>query len=157
MAFICGDVPLDGPEREWLNSFNFMYDGKAARYEIWYNDEIVYRRCWSIDRDRKMFILCVGGGSGAFDVDARPLELYFVWNKIACKLEVRYEGGGSLIIGRTLKWRIDSIVIPREYKEDKEAIVDAIKEAMYSFDKAGKRETIVKMAVELTCEPVFIG
>lgn len=106
MAFVL--EKLTEQDKEFIASFKFIQpiggQGKVLA-KIPNN--------WAADRERKIFLVCLGGQGDSFDEEYPPFYYRLIWNNSAVNIEARYESVGNYTTGVSMTWRIHRIVVPK--------------------------------------------
>ena len=142
MAFVYERVR---PEDEELwNSIGWKsWNGRAESFSL-------YNR-WCIDRERNACLLAIGGF-----IDM-PDYYDFCYKGVIVRMEVSVWGKDVSEPGgprrETLEWYIDNICIPESIWEDREEIVELIKEAFSVNTSAAPASRISSISVEIENEP----
>ena len=142
MAFVYERVR---PEDEELwNSIGWKsWNGRAESFSL-------YNR-WCIDRERNACLLAIGGF-----IDM-PDYYDFCYKGVIVRMEVSVWGEDVSEPGgprrETLEWYIDNICIPESIWEDREEIVELIKEAFSVNTSAAPASRISSISVEIENEP----
>lgn len=118
MGFVKELVPLEGPEREWLDSFKFTYHDNNVKYEVISKDgRIMARSFWVIDRINNMFLISLGG-FGWYGTEGLPsIKVLVKGNKVISEVCTRVELEGNTEKGTKVRWNIETITILKEYEK----------------------------------------
>lgn len=149
MGFVKELVPLEGPEREWLDSFKFTYHDNNVKYEVINKDgRIMARSFWVIDREKKMFLINLGG-IGWYGTEGLPsIKVLVINNKVISKIYTRIELQGDKEIGIKVRWNIETIVILKEYQGKSSEIIQLIVDALIAMGVAISSKNITPSEIK---------
>lgn len=86
-------------------------------------------RSWVSDREREMFLVCLGGRGSSFSTEYPPDYFYFIWKREKIKIEAYSTGIGDWNIGKHKIWKIYRIVAPDSLRNQEEELKEQIEQA----------------------------
>lgn len=102
---------------------------------------------WSIDKEQQIYMQPIGGYIDMPDYHD------LAYKGIIIRMEVIPRGNGTRATGFNKVWIINRIYIPKSIFEEKEQILEVIKES-FSVYRGGTAESRVKsISVKISCEP----
>jgi len=130
-----------------------------ARYDSFgfkspFTDEPVPAWKWTIDRERDIFLVPLGGrGLEASEI---PMYWILVWRGNVICFETYRRGRGNYQEGAELWWRITRISMPEKLRCDSEKAIEIIREALDAHGSGFKRDHVIKVHFEEIASPAFI-
>lgn len=143
MAFV--NERISENDREYFNSFSLKSP---------FTDQPLYAREWTIDRERDVFLVGLGG-RGTYDSDI-PMFYALIWENEVILLDTYCKGEGNYSTGIEMWWKITKIIAPDALIKNMEEMLELIKEAFDAIGFAGVRECVTKVNFDFVAEPVFI-
>lgn len=108
---------------------------------------------WTVDRERKIYFMHIGGGNSR----EFPDFLALVINNQKILMEATSSSIGSTRVGLESKWEINRMCIPKKLDLDKDIIMEYLKEAIETYEKGPWNDGIVKkVEIELLREPTYV-
>lgn len=109
---------------------------------------------WTIDRERDVFLVSLGGqGREHSEI---PEYYALVWKKNIIIMETFSGGVGSASTGVEKWWKITSIKVPESLMQEKDTVMDLIKEAFDAYGSRNRRDCVKKVEFRFIATPVFI-
>jgi hypothetical protein len=111
-------------------------EADKAKYEAYgfkspFRNEFVAPKKWVIDRERDVFLICLGGqGRERSEI---PLIFVLVWKGEIIRFDTFYKGHGDPQAGQEFWWNVLDIVIPSLLKSKKTEIFQLIREALTEY------------------------
>ncbi|AEV67600.1 hypothetical protein [Acetivibrio clariflavus] len=143
MAFI--NEKISEADKEIFNSYGFK--------SVFTNDPIEPWE-WTIDRERDIFLVALEG-RGYYDSEI-PLFYALVWQKRVIKIEAYRKSIGDFFTGTEMYWRITKIEAPMFFFNQKDELIELIKEAFDAHGSLGRRDIVTKVNFDYIAEPYFI-
>ncbi|PYG83914.1 hypothetical protein LY28_03762 [Ruminiclostridium sufflavum DSM 19573] len=143
MAFVYEKIP-EG-DRKYFNSFNLKSP---------FTDKLLYSREWTIDREREVFMVGLGG-QGTYESEI-PMYYALVWGKSVIFLDTFCNGKGDYDTGIEMWWKITKIKAPICLLKDNDKMIEIIKEAFDAMGFAGIRNCVKRVNFEYIAEPVYM-
>ena len=138
MSFVYGEVGEENREL-W----------ESIGWKDWGENPIAFFKTneWSIDRERHIYMQPIGGF-----IDTPDYHDLAYKGKIT-RMEVVSRGSGSRLAGFNKVWDIYKICIPKSIWNDKDKILQMIKEAFSVYRGGTDEKYINSISVEISCEP----
>jgi len=143
MAFVFEKVPER--ELDFLKSLELK--------NCWGNDllHISSITNWAADRERDAYLVMIGGG-----YKDMPEYSDLWWEGHTIRLEIWEGGQGNYDTGVDIIWNILRIPIPQEIWDEREVIVEMIKEAFFVYSDWCPPEFLKSITVNIKCKPEII-
>ena len=104
-------------------------------------------RMWSVDREHHIYMQPIGG--------FRDMPDYYdlAYKGRIVRMEIKEEGSGDRGTGFNMRWNVCRINVPKSIWEEKEEILQAIKESFLVYRAAARESEINSITVNIQCEP----
>ena len=122
---------------------------ESIGWKDWVEEPIEFARSreWSIDRGREVYMQPIGRF-----IDMPNYHDLAYKGKII-RMEVVSRGSGSRLVGFNKVWDIYKIYIPKSIWNDKDKILQMIKEAFSVYRGGTDEKFINSISAEISCEP----
>lgn len=111
---------------------------------------------WVVDKERECYLICLAGQGDTFDIGYPPYYYRLILGKSVVKITARYESQGDFNTGVLLKWRIDSIIVPRVLRNImRDELLIIIQEAFIVFGNIHECGHVVGTVFDRICMPVY--
>lgn len=122
---------------------------ESIGWKNWWKKPIAFARSreWAIDREREVYMQPIGGY-----IDMPDYHDLSYKDRIV-RMAVFGRGSGSRKTGVNKVWDIYEIDIPKSIWDDKDKIVQMIKEAFSVYRGGTDEKFINSISVEISCEP----
>lgn len=144
MAFV--NETISEADKKKYDDFNFILPVTRKPVPAWK---------WTIDRERDVFLVSLGGQGGQFA--EIPKFFMLVWKNKTIKIEAFYKFSGNENKGYDFNWNITKIVIPEALRHELEAIVCLLKEAIDAYGDIYDRNKINNVCFDNIATPVFVS
>ena len=148
MAFIC--EKLTEKDKEFIESFKF-------NMPLGRRDELApIPEQWVRDKERGYYLICIAGQGDVFDNQFPPYYYRLIIGNSVVKIEGRYEGKGDFNIGISIKWRINSIIVPNNLKYiSRDEILNIVREAFGVFGNIHECGHVVETIFDRISMPLY--
>lgn len=110
---------------------------------------------WTIDRDRDVFLLSLGGQGGRLPSDI-PLFLVLVWKGQVIRIEGNNWGKGDFFKDAETWWKITRLSIPKALEPESETVIALLKEALTERGMIHERDAVKAVHIDLAVQPRFV-
>ncbi|MCH1941983.1 hypothetical protein [Holdemania massiliensis] len=158
MTFVKELIPLNGPDREWLESFKLTYNNKPIEYSIYnFKGQLIAQRVWAIDHEKKMILISLGG-QGNYYSEGLPKKLVLISKeKIISKIYGRFDLEGNSETGIKVFWKLEKISILEQYKNNEKEIITNIINAFNALgDTTTKRDAVTEVEFHQIASPTYV-
>ena len=141
MTFV--NEAISGADKRKYDAFDFKSP---------FNGEPVPAWKWTIDRERDVFLVPLGGQGG--EQSEIPAFFALVWNGEVIRFDAFTRGRGDGQTGVEKWWNIFDIRIPQNLEPKREEIIKLIKEAIDASGSGYRRDHV--KSVHIGIEPVTV-
>lgn len=96
-------------------------------------------RYWVSDREKNLFLVCLGGQGHRFSEEYPPTHYYLIWDRQLIKIEAYYDEIGNMKEYRNFVFRIVRLLAPNVLKNQSELLINIIKEAITEYERGSSR------------------
>ena len=141
MAFV--NEAISGADKSKYDAFNFKSP---------FNGEPVPAWKWTIDHERDVFLVWLGGQGG--EQSEIPGFYVLVWKDQAIPFSAFSKGCGNYHTGIELWWNVFDIRIPQHMESKREEVIELVKEAIDAHGLEHRRDVVI--AVHIGIAPVTV-
>lgn len=147
MSFI--NESLTESDKRFIESFKF-------RQPLWRDKLADNPEDWSVDKERKFFLICLGGQGELFDREYPPNYYRLIIDNKVIKIEAYFKSEGNHSTGVKMTWRIESIIAPKVLKNKyQETLVEIIKEAFTCYGNIHKNGHVIYTTFNKIASPFY--
>ncbi|MGN0630504.1 MAG: hypothetical protein ACI4JN_04165 [Ruminococcus sp.] len=149
MAFV--NEKLTDKDKEYISSFKFH--NPIGRL----NELAPIPEEWSIDRENKYYLICLGGQGRLFDEEYPPNYYHLIIDNKSIEIEARFKCKGNYSTGVELLWKIQGIYVPHSlsYILPKK-IINIVREAFICYGNVHKNGHVIKTEFDSIAEPFYL-
>lgn len=149
MAFV--NEKLTDKDKEFISSLKFH--NPIGRL----NELAPIPEEWSIDRENKYYLICLGGQGRLFDEEYSPNYYRLIIDNKSIEIEARYKSKGNYSTGVELLWKIQGIYVPRSLSYiSPEKLIDIVREAFVCCGNVHKNGHVTKTEFDSIAEPFYL-
>ena len=131
-------------------------DADRPRYESFgfmspFNGDLVPPSKWTIDRERDIFLVSLGGQGG--EQSEIPEFFALVWKGSPIGFRAFHKGRGDYQSGAELWWKIFRVGVPKPVEGDRSKILDFIREAVDARGSGYRRDHVTAVNIEIDDAP----
>ena len=137
MAFVYEEITRE-EDVKYFDALEFENPIDKSPIRAVMSEKYGFKKKWMIDRERDVFIVCLGGRSGR----GAEFPMYYSMIFPSKRKEIRFStisgGTGNNFDGKNIWWEVNIYQLPYEYRIDRSImleIYEMIKEALYEEEK----------------------
>lgn len=149
MAFV--NEKLTEKDKEFIASFKFHTPiGRL-------NELASLPEEWSIDKENKYYLICLGGQGRLFDEEYPPNYYHLIINNNSIEVEARFKCKGNYSTGVEILWKIQGISVPHSLNYiSSEKLKDIVREAFTCYGNIHKNGHITKTEFDSIAKPFYL-
>lgn len=90
---------------------------------------------WVSDREREIYLVCLGGQGYRFDYEYPPTYYYLIWQGQLIKIETYRKGEGDMMEGKEIIYKLTRIIASENLSLTKNLLIETIMGVFETYER----------------------